>query len=97
MERASPVSIRVIEKIAEREGIDPIEMRPPLYGAIDPDWLDEFPSKTTDSLEGRAGQITFTYKGYLVTVESSGHIEVTERAASMATAKETAVGCSDFR
>lgn len=72
---ASNVSDEVVEKVAEVEDVDPLELTPPLYDVIDPDALDKlFASMPT---AGRMeGQVTFSYNGYEVTVCGDGHVFV---------------------
>ena len=72
MSADSEVSVAIVEAVADRKGVDPIEL-PPLYHVID-----------TDGLEGvvdgdRAGslQVQFTYAGYRVTVQSAAEPEIT--------------------
>lgn len=73
-----PVSAAIVERIANCEGVDPLDL-PPLYEAVDPDALDAL----TGASVGRdsALQVEFSYCGYDVTVtgESVVHIdEVTD-------------------
>lgn len=68
----------VIEAVAEREGMDPVDLTPPLYDMIDPDAVNELLASIPD--EHRADvELTFTYSGYQITVQGNGHgrIEVT--------------------
>ena len=69
----TPVSMRVVEAVAEREGTDALELTEPLYHAIDPDALDSL-------FEGRlGGEITVRYHGYRVTVTGDGDVELSGR------------------
>ena len=72
MSADSEVAVAIVEAVADRKGVDPIEL-PPLYDVVD-----------TDGLEGivdgdRAGslQVRFTYAGYRVTIESAAEPEIT--------------------
>lgn len=79
----SSISIRVVEAVAEREGIDPLEVSPPLHDAIDPNALDAL-FEPTASGRRADGTVSFTYHGYRVRVESDGRIALgdeTERAS----------------
>ena len=67
----STASEAVLTAIAEREGVDELELREPLYETIDPDALDAL------FRDGR-GRVTFEYLGYLVTVDQDGEVEVEE-------------------
>lgn len=66
------ISLKVIQAVADREGVDPTELSP-LYDAIDPEALDSlFKSKDTD------GRVEFHWLGYRIVVYSSGSIRVIE-------------------
>ncbi|WP_252699659.1 HalOD1 output domain-containing protein [Natronosalvus vescus] len=68
----------VVEAVAEAEGVDPLELSPPLYDVIDPDALDQVFAPT--SMESRMeGEVTFSYNGYEVTVCGDGYVTVEER------------------
>lgn len=72
------VSDSVVEAVAEAEGVDPLELTPPLFEVIDPDALDQVfaPTPTDGRMEG---QVTFSYKGYNVTVHGDGYVSVESR------------------
>lgn len=69
----TPVSIRVVEAVAARDGIDPLEVSPPLHDAIDLTALDELFDPTGSSSRGN-GTVSFTYRGHSVRVESDGRV-----------------------
>ena len=70
-------SHEIVELIADLEGVQPTELTPPLYSVIDPDALNSlFHSSSADDSRS-VGHIRFRYRGYLVRVESSGDIEIT--------------------
>ncbi|QCS41403.1 HalOD1 output domain-containing protein [Natrinema versiforme] len=71
----APVSVRVVEAVAEREGIDPLELSPPLHDAIDPTALDDL-FESNRSRQRDAGSVSFTYCGYSVRVESDGRVDL---------------------
>lgn len=71
-----PASRAVVEAVAVAEGVDPTELSPPLYTAIDPDVLDELFSR--DSGGERAGQLVFEYLDYEVTVRAPDEVQVVE-------------------
>lgn len=74
----STVSEVVIEAVAEAEGIDPVELTPPLYDVIDPDALERFFCRppSADQMQTR---VTFPYSGYEVTVTDGGAVNLTAR------------------
>lgn len=65
----------IVETIAAREGVDPVDLEVPLYDAVDPDALDRLVERASD---GRASlQVEFSYCGYDVSVTSDGAVHVT--------------------
>lgn len=74
----SNISHTVVEAVAEAEGVDPLELTPPLCEVIDPDALDHlFATTPVDSRMD--GKVTFDYNGYEVTAWGSGYVSVRER------------------
>jgi hypothetical protein len=84
IDQTYPVSERLIEAVAAEIGTNPIEL-PLLYETIDPDALDAL----VESLSG--GEITFSYAGCAVTVESTGAIEINERSPGTHLPGESAI------
>ena len=65
----------VVEAVAEAEGVNPVELSPPLYEVVDPDALDDLFAPTT--VNGRMdGEVRFSYVGYEVTVAGDGYVSV---------------------
>lgn len=64
-----PLSNAVIEAVAEAEGVDPSELSEPMFSVIDPDALDTL-------FQTANGTLTFSYHGYVVTVEARGEVTV---------------------
>lgn len=67
-------STAVVESVAERVGVDPIDLDPPLYRAIDPDALDEL--LTSLSANGEEGSVSFTYLDFEITVRGDGTVHL---------------------
>lgn len=69
----TPPSTKLIEVVAARKGVAPLDLPERLYDAIDPDALDALlmPSNADgdDSLS-----VEFTYCGYHVSMDQDGHI-----------------------
>lgn len=63
-------SVAVVYTVAEAEGTDPLDL-PPLYDAIDPDYLDRLGDDPTADDYAR-----FTYAGYRVHATASGDVTV---------------------
>lgn len=57
----------IIERIAEIEGSDPLDLTPPLAESIDPDALEKLVGSADETVE-----IKFAYYGYTVTVYGNG-------------------------
>lgn len=74
MRARDKISMNITEQIAEYEGVDPANLHPPLYESIDMDALESLiTSSSTDSM-----QISFTYNGYLVRVDSTNTVHVSK-------------------
>jgi len=57
----------VVSAVARAEGVDPTDVEPPLFEAVDTEALERIFRDTS-------GQLTFEYKDYVVTVSSDGDI-----------------------
>lgn len=66
------LSTDVITAIADEEGVDPMDLEPPLYEVVDLDALEMLFDRDAD-VEGR---FVFSYNGYDVTVTSGGEVSV---------------------
>lgn len=71
----SPVSERVIEKVAAVTGSDPIELEP-LYTRVDPDALDALFANGTGATVRAEGELTFPMAGCVVAVSADGSVDV---------------------
>lgn len=67
-------SEKVIHKVAERKGVDELDLEP-LHSAVDPDALDELFSSSSASIQNE-GSVAFPYAGYEVVVHANGHVEI---------------------
>ena len=65
-----PLSAVVVEAVAEEEGVEPVDLRDPLFDEINPDALDALFRNVT-------GHVVFEYHGYEVKVDSNGKVDVT--------------------
>lgn len=70
------LSQAVVDAVARREKVEPENLEPPLYEAVDPDALD---SLFEDNHTSR-GTISFMYKGYRVVVDSTGAVRLNRGA-----------------
>lgn len=64
------IVLAILETVAEIEGIDPLDLHPPLYDAVDPDVIEKLVQA-----EGFQS-LCFRYLGRSVTVESDRQITV---------------------
>jgi hypothetical protein len=80
------LSIAVIEAVAEFEGTNPTDVRPPLYDIVDPDALDALFGPTRRDALRADGHVVFDYRDHEITVHSDGRIEIEggERSADAA-------------
>ncbi|MFC4440447.1 MULTISPECIES: HalOD1 output domain-containing protein [Natrialbaceae] len=74
------MSTTVIETIAARDGVDPVELEHPLYEATDPDALDALFAPPRTGMARSDGRLQFSYCGYDVIVRSDGDVTVTDPA-----------------
>lgn len=91
VDTAVPVSIRVVEAVAARDGADPLELSPPLYEAINPTALDAL-FEPTSSGKRATGTVSFTYRGHRVRVDSDGQVSLEpDREGDCQTTKNSVV------
>ncbi|KTG08231.1 HalOD1 output domain-containing protein [Haloferax profundi] len=69
------VSAAVVRAVADREGVDPTDLNPQLYDAIDPDALDTLLSATSTDARSSV-TVVFEYAGYDIVVGSDGTLAV---------------------
>lgn len=66
---------KVVKRIAEKEGVHPLELTPPIYKAIDPDALYQLLS-SRPTAGGMEDQVTFSYNGYEIITGGDGSVSV---------------------
>lgn len=88
MDGANSISLKVVTKVAEREGIAPEELEPPLHSAVDTEALDSIFRPPTSDREPVS--IVFTYKGYTIRVDGPDEIRVSDQATAAESEKEYA-------
>ena len=77
MPEGASTSLKVVEKVAAREGTDPAELHPPLHIVVDTEALDAL-FRSTPSTDRATGTVEFEYQGYAVRVDSSGAVQIDE-------------------
>lgn len=76
MGAANSVTARIIDEVAEREGVDPVELTSPLYEVIDAEALEFLFSNAISGKQREGLHVTFTYCGYSIAVDQDGEIEI---------------------
>ncbi|MFC6768002.1 HalOD1 output domain-containing protein [Natrinema soli] len=87
MQPTQSLSLKIVEKIAEREEIEPEELHPPIHVAINTDALDSL-YQASDS-EKNPSKVEFVYRGYTVTIDSTGDVNIEKRVAAFDPDKTT--------
>lgn len=67
---ADPISVRVVEALASANGIDAVDVEPPLYDAIDPGALDRLYLSDGDC------RVVFGYQDRRVEVRGDGSVSI---------------------
>ncbi|NGM70443.1 hypothetical protein G6M89_15780 [Natronolimnobius sp. AArcel1] len=67
-------SYQVVEAVAQKEGVSPSELSPPLFHVVDPEALDALAQPDGDS--STPVEITFHYREYVVRVESGPEVSI---------------------
>jgi hypothetical protein len=75
-ERPSQV---IIDLIADLEGVDPVDLSPPLYSVVDPDALDALFHSSNDNSAQTPGHVYFEYCGYEIRVQSDNEVAILNR------------------
>lgn len=77
-EAGAQPSERVVDAVADAEGVEPWELTTPLYEVVDPDALDELFRQSRTATDAAGPSVTFSYCGYSVTV-TGDDVAVAER------------------
>ena len=70
------LSVSVVEAVASAKGVDPLDLREPLYETVDPDALDRLFALDSFGSPRTDGTVTMWLGGCRVEVESTGLIRV---------------------
>lgn len=70
------VGATIVEEIADREGVDPVELDVPLYEAVDADALDVLVGGRGHRTPQTSLLVEFSYLGYDVAVDGDGAISI---------------------
>ena len=83
-------SDRVIEAVAQKEGVSPVELFPRLFDVIDPDALDALVQAAADSNSSRV-KVEFRCRDYIVRVQNTPTVDVSIRKEGSPTATSPSV------
>lgn len=75
---SDPIVIQIITRIADREGVQPVDLETPLQEVIDPDALETLVDSTGVRQYGSYPRVEFPYYGYIVTVDGTGRVSINE-------------------
>lgn len=70
-----PTSVRVVQGVAAREGVDPIDLEPPLHAVVDTDALDALCRSIAEESRSPVA-VEFSYRGHRVSIDDAGEIEI---------------------
>ncbi|NHN42755.1 hypothetical protein G9C85_14105 [Halorubellus sp. JP-L1] len=76
-----PVSMRVVDRVADVTGTDPLDLEP-LYDVVDPDHLDALFERNDGVGDQRGAEVRFVMEGCDVVVSADGSIDVTRRSGT---------------
>ena len=85
----TPVSQRVVERVADATDTDPTELAP-LYGYVDPDSLDRLFAATGPRTVRTEGRVTFRWAGCRVVVHADGTVDVDDETTADVAGEENA-------
>lgn len=91
------VGIEIVERIADLEGVDPVDLDTPLNDVIDPDALEALTNGTGDRQSPTNLRVRFSYAGYAITVAGGGTVSIDERPTETKTAESGGEATDDSR
>lgn len=77
MGQAKAVGTEIVEEVAAREGVDPLDLDAQLYDVIDADALNSLTEGRKEE-PGDPIRVSFTYLDYAITVHEGGNVTVDE-------------------
>lgn len=73
---------RIVSAVADREGVDPLDLETPLNEAVDTGVLEALDRGTGDRQDGPYPLVEFVYYGYTVGIDGTGNVTITERTGA---------------
>lgn len=78
MRTPASVTPKIVDVVATREGVDPLELEVPLNTAVDAEALDALVTGAGGRDERNSVRVTFTYLGYEITVDGPNRVGIAE-------------------
>lgn len=76
------ITTRVVKKLSMVEGVDPLELHPPLQSVVDIDAVEDlFSTGASDQQKGEI-RVSFAWDGYHVTIDGGEEVDVRVRKRS---------------
>lgn len=69
---------RIVQAITDAEGVEPVDLDPPLFDVLDGDLLNALVSSNETNADEPSLELSFEYLGYRVYVAAGGTISVAE-------------------
>lgn len=76
------VSQRIVCEIADREGVHPTDLEPPLDGVIDTVILEALPTDLESRQTDPCPEVEFEYYGYAVTIDGAGTVTISDQSST---------------
>lgn len=68
----------IVERIADRESVDPLDLDQRLYDVVDVEALEDVVYSANGDRPRSDVTVSFTFNGYVVTVESGGDVSIAD-------------------
>ncbi len=81
MSQDDSLCVKIVDAIEARENREIEALEPPLYEVIDMDALEQLVRPAAPFSGGEHAVVSFSYRGYTITVDSSEQIEVVSEEA----------------
>lgn len=89
--------MEIIERVADREGVDPVDLAVPLYEVIDLHSLDALTDVAGDRQHGAYRRVEFLYYGYTITVDGNGGVTIDEQPLDKKSDESSGEGATSSR
>lgn len=73
---AESITTKVVERLSMVEGVDPLELHPPLQSVVDLDAVEDLFSPGADDQPKGEVCISFVYNGHHVTIDGGDEVDV---------------------